>query len=1477
MSRLVAVTALATAAALTASGVQALADTPTPAPTAGYDPGAAAQYRKDQCVASYVLRRGGPAVKTLVAGAMDGTPAQLHAALDDDTRSHSTPFHDAYLADQAAYGQAVQAEQASKDSWHKQVDGLTNPGMTQPAFYEPPDLFSQLWASSSSSKVLGLSESDLAGQPAALPVDPAARQAAEDLGKGRYGTFPDVGKDPNYLQDAQESTAWTQLHPGFSLSADDLRIFLAAGGFPRGAAQPGTGEYRVAVEDLKARFANCDFGNPDAVDPNKVLGQQVQTAAGEWQAEVAGQQAQRDAIVAQNTKAVAALKASADALGNALGQSWAADRLSAWQAYFSSGQGAVGTGPITFHLHPAPGACLEVPRWDPTNGNDVDAWGCNSGLNQVWHLTAQGALVNNGTNKCLDIPWSSTGTHAGSRVEIWDCNGGSNQQWQLTTTNGLTRFYNPASNLCLDLHTANWGQTSQVSDCNGSPQQQFDAQQDNRGTGTGSDSPSFPKQAEFDRVKNALPAAQQAAKAQLQVAQQQAAIAQSAADETVKAQQQAWAVADAAGEPRGRGLLAGQQEAQATLASAAATAAVAKATETAYDATMASGADAQALQQLARTQAAAAQAQFRGTAAQAAADQAQAAADGAALQAQKAAQAAKDAQADLTTAQGAEQSAKQAADTAHTKRQAAEGAQATAADAKNKAAAAQAKTATDRSAAQSAAATAVAKSQAAQAAGVTADQKKTAAQQADQAARQAQQKAWDAEQKHNADQAKADAADAYAASQASGADAQGAKDAAAAADRDAGDSQSAAGQATTDAGAASAAAQTAEAESTRAQAAATQAQSDASDANAAKATADAAVRTDQSAAADAMSASDRASSDATAAQSDANTAKTQADTAQQNAIQAWAQAGTAQSTSAAAAGYAYATAQAASAAASAAKQVAQPANDAVQLGAPYQDTDASAGLAVLLGQDAKSIADQQQALAQAKSQQAQQAADQAASLANAATGDAQAADLASAKAAASAAKAQASAKDALASSAQAAAAAALAQASQARAVQYDTAATADAAAAQAAATGAAGDATDAHTSAVAATDDAGKAWAAAGSAQAAATTAKEVADQATKDAAAAAAAAKDAQQQATTAQQNAVNAEALAQADQEAAAQTAAAQAAQAQQAAVSNGGPTSTPKVFTKSSVTQNGDPTPDNTCVLGLGNTGCDVTFTQHFTVTIDFYLCDTVAPGDVGPDGCPPYATTWLDTKTIDATRQVVHHFSNWDIVSSVDKAVLKGMWDSTVKDFTDCSHGSVTGCVWAASWFIPPAKVADAAKAVGILQDAMRSGVGIADALKAVKASSLDAEAIARLEQEADAVQKSLTVFDRDAEAAKLPAYAGGATSGRAIAANGKAYDLVSGNQDAALIDWVNSTLRQLGILKGVAKSGRAADVEQKFAAIMARDGIARADLVINFPTGPCTVRLGCDDVMDALLGSTRTLTVHWRDADGAWHDLTYGGH
>jgi len=134
------------------------------------------------------------------------------------------------------------------------------------------------------------------------------------------------------------------------------------------------------------------------------------------------------------------------------------------------------------------------------------------------------------------------------------------------------------------------------------------------------------------------------------------------------------------------------------------------------------------------------------------------------------------------------------------------------------------------------------------------------------------------------------------------------------------------------------------------------------------------------------------------------------------------------------------------------------------------------------------------------------------------------------------------------------------------------------------------------------------------------------------------------------------------------------------------------------------------------------------------------------------------------------------------------------------------------------------------------------------------------------------------FDPAEVAKDLPEYVnGGATSGRAVTSDGRTYDVVSGEKKAssALLDIVNARLRQAGRLPGRSTSARASDAEQKFAAMMWRDQIDDADLVINNPSGPCKVRLGCNDTLTDILGPNKQLRVHWFDPEDGWRMTPYG--
>ncbi|MDF3293277.1 hypothetical protein [Streptomyces silvisoli] len=98
-----------------------------------------------------------------------------------------------------------------------------------------------------------------------------------------------------------------------------------------------------------------------------------------------------------------------------------------------------------------------------------------------------------------------------------------------------------------------------------------------------------------------------------------------------------------------------------------------------------------------------------------------------------------------------------------------------------------------------------------------------------------------------------------------------------------------------------------------------------------------------------------------------------------------------------------------------------------------------------------------------------------------------------------------------------------------------------------------------------------------------------------------------------------------------------------------------------------------------------------------------------------------------------QKVTKHLSNWAIVKGVDQALAKALWQSLTQDFVDCSHGNLSGCAWAASWFVPQSTILDTTRLVRSLQEALRTGIGVSEALEAAKAAKLEGPILAKLEQ------------------------------------------------------------------------------------------------------------------------------------------------
>lgn len=1294
-----------------------------------YDDTAAEQLRQDQCLMSEVLRLGGPSMAAVAQDGLNQPADRLHV-LADRKNWEQTPLAGAYKSDRDAAGKQLDDLAALRDGWKKPLDGLETPGgFTVTGFHWPPGspgdgqqtFYDQTGLTTWVADRFWKNDSDFY-EDSTPKADDKTVKAVDDLGTPLYGQdpTPDGKTRDEWNRALDERDAFEWMHTSIAgMGADDARIFLSAGGFPRTAPQPGTAEYRVAVEDLKTRFASCAWRDP--LDPDAVLNDATSTAAGEWQQEVSAQATQRNQIVNANKDATDALAKGAKALSEMLGQSWVADHITRWQDYWSpGGLGYIGDAPLVIQVPGASGKCLDVAGAGKTNGTPVQIYTCNGSTAQKWQLWAAYdggyTLRNINSGKCLEVLNGATAD--GTKIQIRDCGSAKAQQWKFDVRSAGP-LVNAASGKCVHLPTFDNSKDAVQSTCNGSAAQKFRIVPEGH---TGDDKLDYPTTAQFTKAKSGLSAAQAAAKSQLAVLKTQLAAGQKAATSSDTALQAAYGIADAAGAPRGRGLLVGLQKDQVTKGAAAALTALEKAGETAEAATRAAAGDSATIAQRALAQAAQSKAEFRKKAAEAAELQAKAAADAAKVHRDNAKKDKETAEAKLAVAVKAEGDAKAAAADAHAKRLSAEAEEKTAKAEKENAAASRAEAAEHRKNAESEATKAKDAKDRAEAAEKTAGDRRDDAVAAKDHAKEMRDDAWDAEQKADAARAKADAKEAYADKLDSGAAADAARAAANDADKAADQAEAAAGRARSEADAATKAAADADAAATRAEAAAKRARSDADAAQADKLKADAAVKTATSAAADAIKASQDAAAEAKAAVKLADEAEQHAKDAKTQADAANKEAGNALAAAAKAAGYAHVTAQAAVDAGEAAQQVANPANDAVQLGSAYVDTDSAAGLVVLTGQSSKTIAEQQQAVADAHAKNAAAEADAAKNLADQAKGDAKEAYQHAANAAKYAADARTYSKEALGYSADAAKAAAAAQSSLARTIEYDQQATDDAAAADKAAGNAEGYAKDARDSADAAELDAAAA--------------RSAASQAEQDAKDARAAATRADAAATEAEQAAKDADKYAKEAQEAADR---AEREEANKDA-SQGAGTGLPGVFAvpDESTVEIVSSKQIGTCpgMPEAAFQGCNATYDLVVTYEADFYLC-TDDQAQATADGCPKAAWQFLKRATLKNIKidGWTHKFSGKDIVRAGWQSLFGDVAGSILfsffaEDLMDCWHGDKTACAWSLATYVPvDGALAEISRAVKALDAAARTGIGFTDAWKALRTAGLSEEAIA----------------------------------------------------------------------------------------------------------------------------------------------------
>ncbi|MFC7220795.1 nucleic acid/nucleotide deaminase domain-containing protein [Streptomyces polyrhachis] len=1288
----------------------------------------AEQLRQDQCLMTEVLRMGGPSMAAIGKDGLNKTPELLHELANRDYWD-DTPLAAAYATDKAAALTELDALDTLHDSWKAPLSGLETPGgYTVAGFHWPPgtsgdggQTFHQQtgllqWVADQYSK----SDGDFYEDTTA-PADAATVQAVKALGQPLYGSDPDPGLPTNeWNRQYDLHRAYEYLtDPGGleSVGADNARLFLSSGGFPRTAPAPGTAEYRIAVEDLKSRFAACAWRDP--LDPEKALGSLTATAAAEWQQEITSQATQRNQILVSNKTATQALTAGSKAMGKLLGHSWVADHLTQWLDYWSSGGiGWLGTSPFTIQVPGATGKCLGVQGGATTSGTAVEVVTCDNTTAQQWSIfegNSNGAILRNEKSyKCLDVATN------GTKIQIWTCDSTTTQPWQFNPR-ATTTLKNVKLGKCLNFPTFTNGQDALAATCNTTTNQKVTPK-------VSAHNGTIPASTQFTKAQAGLTAARSGALAQLAEVNKQATSAVNAAAASNTAEQAAYAIADAKGAPRGRGLLVGQQKAQVTQGASAALAALAKAAATAEAATRAAVADSETIAQRALTQAAQSKAEFRRQAAYTAELQAKAAADAARLHRDAAKKDKETAEAKLVETLSAEADAKAAAAEAHAKRLKAEAEEATAKKEKETAEAKQAEAAQHRQNAEAEAVKANDAKNAAEASEATAVARKNDAEAARDRAKELRDDAWDAAQKADAERAKADAKEAYAEAHAADSNAQEARAAADAADAQATAAEAAASRARTEADAATQAAADADAAAIRAEAAAKRARAAADDAQAAKLKADAAVRTATSAAADAIDAAEHAVSEANFAVKAADEAEAQAKTAKSEADAAQVEADKAMVTAAKAAGFAHITAQAAVDAGNAAAQVAAPANDAIQLGSPYVTKDSAAGLVVLTGQASKTIAAQQQAVADAHAVNAAEEAAAAQAIATQAQGDAKAAYQHAANAAGYAAQARGYSKEALTYAAAAATAAAKAQQSLARTIGYQAQATADALAADQAAGRAEGHAEAARASADQAALDAAAARTAASQADQAAADARAAADRADVAATAAEEAAKQAQEYAESAQQAAEAAEN-------------AGNAKQIETGTVLDENGISIKGLFyVVKHIEQVGD-----TQVLSK-TSGCDgwwnhlvydgdctINAKIGYKADLDLYLCTT----DVIANTCPSDVTVYLGEHTTGTLyNEVEHTITIAEYQKDIDPVdILFGSWIRCFHKLTPATDGgSWGGCGWAlvdVATLLAGKVLRPIADAVRAIDAAAKTGIGFTDAFKALRTLGLADDVVARI--------------------------------------------------------------------------------------------------------------------------------------------------
>ncbi|MGC4987267.1 polymorphic toxin-type HINT domain-containing protein, partial [Streptomyces sp. DT193] len=166
------------------------------------------------------------------------------------------------------------------------------------------------------------------------------------------------------------------------------------------------------------------------------------------------------------------------------------------------------------------------------------------------------------------------------------------------------------------------------------------------------------------------------------------------------------------------------------------------------------------------------------------------------------------------------------------------------------------------------------------------------------------------------------------------------------------------------------------------------------------------------------------------------------------------------------------------------------------------------------------------------------------------------------------------------------------------------------------------------------------------------------------------------------------------------------------------------------------------------------CTITSKIKYKAVVDLYLCS--AEG-IDPQKlmCPAEATTYLGEITTDElSKEVTHTITMEEYQRGVDPVdILFGSWIKCAQKFTSgFEAGSWTGCAWAgldvASLFVGKI-IRPIAEAVRAIDAAIVTGIGVRDALKALKTlRGVDAAAVAAIEREVQIYEDAVAACERN---------------------------------------------------------------------------------------------------------------------------------